>query len=44
LNKAIALAFVSIAYSAPGTEISIAIRDKMTAAEIVKLPFYKRKK
>jgi aminomethyltransferase len=44
LNKAIALAFVSIAYSAPDTEIAVAIRDTMTAAKIVKLPFYKRKK
>jgi aminomethyltransferase len=44
LNKAIALVFVDIAHSIPGTEISIAVRDTMTAAKIVKLPFYKREK
>ena len=44
LNKAIGLAFVDMAYSAPDTEITVAIRDTMTAAKIVKLPFYKRSK
>lgn len=44
LNKAIGLAFVDMAYSAPDTEITVAIRDTMTPAKIVKLPFYKRKK
>jgi aminomethyltransferase len=44
LNKAIGLAFVDMAYSAPDTEIAVAIRDTMTAAKIVKLPFYKRSK
>jgi glycine cleavage system aminomethyltransferase T len=38
------LAFVDMAYSAPDTEIAVAIRDTMTAAKIVKLPFYKRSK
>lgn len=42
LNKAIAMAFVDIHCSAPDTQIEIAIRDAMTAAKIVKLPFYKR--
>jgi aminomethyltransferase len=42
LNKAIALAFVNIAHSAPDTEITIAIRDTPAAARIVNLPFYKR--
>ena len=44
LNKAIGLAFIDIECSAPDTEIEIAIRDTMTAAKIVKLPFYKRMK
>jgi aminomethyltransferase len=44
LNKAIGLAFVDMAYSAPDTQIIVAIRDTMTPAKIVKLPFYKRKK
>jgi aminomethyltransferase len=44
LNKAIGLAFVDIDFSAPDTQVEIAIRDAMTAAKIVKLPFYKRSK
>ena len=44
LNKAIGLAFVDMAYSAPDTQITVAIRDTMAEAKIVKLPFYKRLK
>lgn len=44
LNKAIGLAFVDIEFAAPGTEISIAIRDTVSPAIVVKLPFYKRQK
>ena len=44
LNKAIGLAFIDIAFSAPDTEIAVAVRDTMTAAKVVKLPFYKRSK
>jgi len=44
LNKAIGLAFIDMAYNAPDTQITVAIRDTMTEAKIVKLPFYKRKK
>jgi aminomethyltransferase len=44
LNKAIGLAFIDINFSAPNTEIAVAIRDTMTAAKIVKIPFYKRSK
>lgn len=44
LNKAIGLAFVDMAYSAPDTELTVAIRNTMTEAKIVKLPFYKREK
>ena len=44
LNKAIGLAFVDMACSAPETQITVAIRDTMAEAKIVKLPFYKRQK
>lgn len=44
LNKAIGLAFVDVNYSAPDTEISIAIRDSQSPAKVVKIPFYKREK
>lgn len=44
LNKAIALAFIDIDCGVPDTPIDIAIRDTMTAAKVVKIPFYKRTK
>jgi len=44
LQKAIGLAVVPIPYSEPGTEIFIQIRDHQTKAQVVGLPFYKRKK
>ena len=44
LNKAISMAFVDVDFSAPDTQIAVAIRDTMTEAKIVKLPFYKRPK
>ena len=44
LNKAIGLAFVDIEFAAPDTKISIAIRDTVSPAIVVKLPFYKRQK
>ncbi len=44
LNKAIGLAFVDIEFAAPDTEISIAIRDTISPAKVIKLPFYKRQK
>lgn len=44
LNKAIGLAFVDIGFSASDTEFSIAIRDSMCPAKVVKIPFYKRGK
>jgi aminomethyltransferase len=44
LNKAIGLAFIDIAFSVPETEISIEIRDSMSRAKIVNIPFYKRPK
>jgi aminomethyltransferase len=44
LNKAIGLAFVDVEFSAPDTEITLAIRDSLSPAKVVKLPFYKRQK
>ncbi|MHB8138512.1 MAG: glycine cleavage system aminomethyltransferase GcvT [Smithellaceae bacterium] len=44
LNKAIGLAFIDIEFTAVDTEISIAIRDTVSPAKIVKIPFYKRQK
>ncbi len=44
LNKAIGMAFVDIDFSAPDTQVEIAVRDAMVPAKIVKLPFYKREK
>jgi aminomethyltransferase len=44
LDKAIGLAFVDIEFASPDTEISIAIRDTVSPAKVVKLPFYKRQK
>lgn len=44
LNKAVGLAFVDADYSAPGTEISVAVRESFSPAKVVKIPFYKREK
>ncbi len=44
LNRAIGLAFVDVAFASPDTKISIAIRDTISDAMVVKLPFYKRQK
>jgi aminomethyltransferase len=44
LNKAIGMAFIDIDFSAPDTQIEVAVRDTMVPAKIVKLPFYKRSK
>ncbi len=39
LNKGIALGYVNTAYSKVGTEVYIKIREKLTGAKVVKLPF-----
>jgi aminomethyltransferase len=39
LQKAIGLGYVSTAYTAPDSEIYIAVRDKLLKAKVVKLPF-----
>jgi aminomethyltransferase len=44
VNKAIGLGYVPVAHKAPDTQIEIKIRDGLTKARIVKLPFYKREK
>lgn len=42
LNRAIGLAYVPVSLQEPGTEIDIDIRNRMTRARVVKLPFYRR--
>jgi len=44
LNKAIALAFVDLNFSALDTEMKVAIRETLVPAKIVSIPFYKRQK
>ncbi|HLH61482.1 MAG TPA: glycine cleavage system aminomethyltransferase GcvT [Ktedonobacteraceae bacterium] len=44
LNKNIGMGYVDAAYAAVGKPVQIDIRGKRTAAQIVALPFYKRKK
>lgn len=41
LNKGIGMGYVTTENSAPGTEISVMIRNKPVAATVVKTPFYK---
>jgi aminomethyltransferase len=44
LEKAVGMAFVPSALSEPGTTIDIRIRNSPVKAQVVALPFYKRKK
>jgi len=44
LNKAIGLAFLDKNFSLPDTVIDVAIRESISQAKVVKLPFYKRQK
>jgi aminomethyltransferase len=44
LQKAIAMAYVNPAFTAPGTAVNVDIRGKSEAARVVPLPFYRRKK
>ncbi len=44
LEKNIGLAYVPVEHQAPGTRITIGIRDRLAEAEIVATPFYKRPK
>jgi aminomethyltransferase len=44
LEKNIGLAYVAVEHKAPGTGITIVIRGRPVAAEIVPIPFYRRPK
>ena len=44
LKKNIAMAYVPLATSEPGTELAVEIRGSLVKAKIVPLPFYKRPK
>ncbi len=44
LQKAIGMAFVAVEFREPGTEIDVEIRENLSPAKVVKLPFYKRQK
>ena len=42
LRKAIGMAYVPIDMTAPGTELEVDIRGRLSKAQVVPLPFYKR--
>jgi aminomethyltransferase len=42
LKKAVGMAYVPVALSAPGTQVDIDIRGRATKAQVVPLPFYQR--
>ena len=42
LKKAIGMAYVPAALAAPGTSMGIEIRGRVSAATVVKMPFYRR--
>jgi aminomethyltransferase len=42
LKKAIGMAYVPTAFSTPGSQIEIDVRGRVTKAQVVPLPFYKR--
>ncbi|MBB5063723.1 aminomethyltransferase [Granulicella mallensis] len=44
LKKNIALAYVPVAYTEPGTELAVEIRGQLVKAQVVPTPFYKRPK
>jgi aminomethyltransferase len=44
VKKAIGMAYLPVAQTAPGTEFEIDIRGRRTRARVVPLPFYKRSK
>jgi aminomethyltransferase len=43
LGKSIAMAYVDIAHSAPGSALAVDLKGTPVAAKVVKLPFYQRK-
>ncbi len=42
LSKGIGMGYVATAYSKPGTEIFVKVRDKLLKAQVVKMPFVKK--
>ena len=44
LKKAIGMAYLPLAHTAPGSEFGVDIRGRHTRARVVPLPFYKRQK
>ena len=42
LGHPVAMALLEIAYTEPGTQVEAEVRGRRIAAEVVKLPFYKR--
>jgi aminomethyltransferase len=44
LQKGIGLGYVPVRYATPGTAIAVDIRGKIVPAQIVKTPFYKKRK
>lgn len=44
LNKAVAMAYLEIDFTEPGTPVEIDVRGRKVTAEVVPLPFYKREK
>src|SRR4051812_4742483 len=44
LKKAIGMAYLPVEYTAPGTEFTVDIRGRLTRAQVVAMPFYKRSK
>jgi glycine cleavage system T protein (aminomethyltransferase) len=42
LGHAIAMSYVPVDRTAPGTAIEVGIRDQRASAEVVPMPFYKR--
>ena len=43
LKKAIGMAYVPLDLTAPGSELTIDVRGRVSRATVVPLPFYKRK-
>ena len=42
LGYPVAMALLDIAYKGPGTAVEVDVRGRRVAAEVIKLPFYKR--
>jgi aminomethyltransferase len=41
LGKGVGMGYVQTAYSSPGAEVFIKIRNKLLKAQVVKMPFFK---